>query len=55
MTALQITWTVVFAAAVVLLLAVEVVVIVGGARDIVDMAKSLLSKARHEKDAAEVQ
>ena len=48
MTGLQITWTIVFAAAVLLFLAVELVVVVGGTRDLKDMVQSLLRATAHQ-------
>jgi|ABEF01.1.fsa_nt_gi hypothetical protein len=50
MTALQTAWTIVFAVAVVLFLAVEIVVVVGGARDLKDMVRSLLQTASQQDD-----
>lgn len=50
MTGLQTAWTVVFGIAVLLFLAVEVVVVIGGARDIADMLRSLLQQADRTAD-----
>jgi hypothetical protein len=49
MSALQITWTIVFAAAVLLFLAVEIVVVVGGASDLKDMVQSLMRAASRQE------
>ena len=48
MTGLQITWTIVFAAAVLLFLAVEVVVGVGAARELKYMGPSRLREPAHQ-------
>ncbi len=53
MTGIQMAWTVVFGIAVFLFLAVEVVVVIGGARDIVDMAHTLLGRASNVEDSGE--
>ena len=53
MTGLQTFWTWVFGLSILLFFLVEVVVVVGGARDIKDMLRTLLQRAADEKQKEE--